>query len=120
MAEALLKYRNWADPVARIAREGNEYVFEYLPAFSSLGLRPLPGLGEGRPGESHRRPVERGLWEALRSRLPNPAMEGVGEVVRLTSDVSPSDIVEPERDDLDNVLALAPRVLTSPFVLVHP
>ena len=93
------------DPIGLLLHTGDGYTFEYLPAFTKLGLSALPGIS---PPKVH----SKDLWAYFYSRIPNfnsPIFK------RLIEEHQLDDV---EKNDYMTLLAtLGSKVATDPFVL---
>src|SRR5258708_7333186 len=64
--------------IGELTREGDKYIFAYLPAFFDSGLKPLPDFPEPRPGKKYK---SARLWPFFSSRIPDVRREDVRELM---------------------------------------
>ena len=93
-------------PIGELYRDGDEYVFAYLPGFFKAGLKPLPDFPNPVRSKRYRSSQ---LWPFFANRIPDLRRDDVREVIK-TGGVKKSD-------ELELLVTLGRETINNPFHL---
>jgi HipA-like protein len=102
-SKILVQYH--AASIGELRREGEQFVFSYLPAFFDTELKPIPDFPDPRKTYHNTH-----LWPFFANRIPDLRREDVQEFLR--------ERRLKETDKFDLLLALGRETINNPFQLV--